>query len=94
MLSSLEYIKLIFPLLVNFKNDRETDGYVAIDYVNAIVASLNRYNKPRRGEDEPSRRYEVKQLLTHLVYLEGGNVNVDAVALEVRCVTRLRLVLV
>ena len=58
-----------------------------MDYVNAIVASLNRYNKPRRGEEEPSRRYGVRQLLTHMVYLEGGKVNVEAAALEVRCLS-------
>lgn len=69
---------------MNFKNDRETDGYTAIDYVNAIVSSLNRYNKPRKGDGRAPRQYEVRQLLTHLVYLEGGQVSVDANALQVR----------
>ncbi|KAJ9101732.1 hypothetical protein QFC21_003071 [Naganishia friedmannii] len=78
-------------LLLNFKNDRETEGYVAIDYVNAIVASLNRYNKPRRGEEERSRRYEVRQLLTHMVYLEGGKVDVDVAALEAIGITVIKV---
>lgn len=68
---------------MNFKNDRETDGYTAIDYVNAIVSSLNGYNKPRKGDGRSRRHYEIRQLLTHLVYLEGGQVSVDAEALNV-----------
>lgn len=68
---------------MNFKNDRETDGYTALDYVNAIVSSLNRYNKPQKGDGRPRRHYEIRQLLTHLVYLEGGQVSVDAEALNV-----------
>lgn len=67
-------------LAVNFKNDRETDGYTAIDYVNAIVSSLNRYNKPKAGRPG---QYPVRRLLTHVVYLEGGMVPVNTEALQV-----------
>ncbi|GHJ86371.1 hypothetical protein NliqN6_2773 [Naganishia liquefaciens] len=66
-------------LLLNFKNDRETDGYTAIDYINAISSSLNRYNKPKAGRPG---QYPIHRLLTHVVFLEGGKVPVDTGALK------------
>ncbi|KZT61438.1 UPF0052-domain-containing protein [Calocera cornea HHB12733] len=84
-------------LLLNAKNDRETHGYKASDYIRAIVRSLNRadlggqrsepLHPPRRRETQSS--YPVSAYVTHLFYLEGGEVFVDVEAvtnLGVACV--------
>ncbi|KZO98240.1 UPF0052-domain-containing protein [Calocera viscosa TUFC12733] len=84
-------------LLLNAKNDRETPGYKASDYIRAIVRSLNRadlgarrsqpLHPPRRRETQSS--YPVSAYVTHLFCLEEGEVVVDVEAvtkLGVACV--------
>ena len=51
-----------------------------MDYVQTIVRSLNYYSTTKR---EKGRGYNVKRLVTHLVYLDGGGVEVDTLELEV-----------
>lgn len=60
-------------LLLNSENDRETDGYTAVDYVSAIVRTLN---SQRRG----GREWPTSAFVTHLVYLEKTSVAVDEAA--------------
>ncbi|KIJ59822.1 hypothetical protein HYDPIDRAFT_99914 [Hydnomerulius pinastri MD-312] len=77
-------------LLLNGKNDRETDGYTAVDYVRAIAAVLNsQYQTPSYGLGNASTIYPISAFITHLVYLEGTSVHVDVkalTALGVRCI--------
>jgi len=62
-------------------NDRETEGYTARDYIDVIVNMLNRANKPRRHYNERSSKrrliYPPRDLVSHLVYLEAGEVPID-----------------
>lgn len=73
---------------VNARNDRETMGYTASDYVSAIVRSLNDSNAAKKqgkhGSTNNSHHlvYPQTALVTHLVYLESGRVPVDADALQ------------
>jgi hypothetical protein len=79
--------------LVNSNNDRETDGYTAVDYVNTIVRTLNESKRSKRGNSgeimmpgvkiKTHRNYETSRLVTHLVYLEKGKVEVDLGQLQV-----------
>ncbi|EJU01793.1 UPF0052-domain-containing protein [Dacryopinax primogenitus] len=79
-------------LLLNAKNDRETHGYKASDYIRAIVRSLNRadlggqrskpLHPPRRRETQSS--YPVSAYVTHVFYLEEGEVVVDIPDVTVR----------
>lgn len=78
---------------VNSNNDRETDGYTAVDYVDTIVRTLNESKRSKRGDTgeivmpgiktKTQRRYETNRLITHLVYLEKGKVEVDRTRLQV-----------
>ncbi|RXK36105.1 hypothetical protein M231_06653 [Tremella mesenterica] len=65
-------------LLLNSKNDRETPHYKASDYVKTILTTLRTYDRPTRS---PST-WEAGRLLTHLVYLVGGEVEVDRDEIE------------
>ena len=78
---------------VNSNNDRETDGYTAVDYVSTIVRTLNESKRSKRGNSgeimmpgiktKTRRSYETNRLITHLVYLERGKVEVDLEHLQV-----------
>ncbi|KAN0101027.1 hypothetical protein V8E55_001011 [Tylopilus felleus] len=71
-------------LLLNGRNDRETDGYTAVDYVKAIVGVLNSdYQKPSYGLGNASTVYPISAFITHLVWLEGTRIEVDVMALAV-----------
>ncbi|KAL1678701.1 hypothetical protein EV122DRAFT_211386 [Schizophyllum commune] len=77
-------------LLLNSKNDRETDGYSAVDYVLAIANTLNTQYSPGSysGLGNVATRYPVSAFITDLVYLKEGQVDVDVAAitsLGVRC---------
>ncbi|KAG6333971.1 hypothetical protein ID866_5122 [Astraeus odoratus] len=76
--------------LLNGKNDRETDGYAAVDYVRAIASVLNaHYQKPPYGLGNVQTIYPVSAFVTHLIYLEGTSIVVDEndlAILGVRCV--------
>ncbi|KAF9454921.1 UPF0052-domain-containing protein [Macrolepiota fuliginosa MF-IS2] len=76
-------------LLLNSENDRETEGYTAVDYILAIARTLNSsYQMAPYGLGNASTTYPVSAFVTHLVYLEGGSVVVDVThitALGVSC---------
>jgi len=76
----------IILMLVNSSNDRETPGYTASEYAATILEMLRRYDKPRRPHVITSDQ-RANRLITHVVYLEGGNVKVDEFAMKVcRCI--------
>ncbi|KAG9310302.1 hypothetical protein JVU11DRAFT_9422 [Chiua virens] len=65
-------------LLLNGKNDRETDGYTAVDYVKVIAGVLNsNYQKPSYGLGNANTVYPVSAFITHLVWLRGTHIEVD-----------------
>ncbi|KAI6153145.1 hypothetical protein BKA82DRAFT_4086460 [Pisolithus tinctorius] len=76
--------------LLNGRNDRETDGYTAVDYVRAIVSVLNSpYQKPPHGLGNVQTIYPISAFITHLVYLENTSIAIDKeelTALGVQCV--------
>jgi hypothetical protein len=69
-------------------NDRETEGYNARDYIEVIVTMLNTADKPRRHHGEGSGRrrsfYHARDLVSHLVYLEAGEVPINPAEIAVR----------
>ncbi|KAG8761615.1 hypothetical protein FRC11_013504 [Ceratobasidium sp. 423] len=83
-------------LLLNAQNDRETEGYTAEDYVNAIVRVLNRHDrlshKALKGTQTPDfliRDYPISAFVTHVVYLRGSSIQVNQARLAaagVHCV--------
>ncbi|KAF7340159.1 UPF0052-domain-containing protein [Mycena venus] len=68
-------------LLLNAKNDRETDGYTAVDYINAIVRTLNaHYNTQSYGlayGSGSNTTFPVSAFITDLIYLKDTSVQVD-----------------
>ncbi|KAJ7674447.1 hypothetical protein B0H17DRAFT_1170677 [Mycena rosella] len=79
-------------LLLNSKNDRETDGYTAVDYINAIVRTLNaQYNAQSYGLAYGlggNTTFPVSAFITDLVFLKDTSVAVDLrqiTAMGVRC---------
>ncbi|CCO27855.1 putative protein YNL011C [Rhizoctonia solani AG-1 IB] len=71
-------------LLLNGQNDRETEGYTAEDYVNAIARVLNRHDrlshKALKGTQTPDfliRDYPVSAFVTHVIYLRGSSIRID-----------------
>ncbi|KAJ7451152.1 UPF0052-domain-containing protein [Mycena latifolia] len=79
-------------LLLNSKNDRETDGYTAVDYINAIVRTLNvHYNTQSYGLAYgigSNTTFPVSAFITDLVFLKDTSVAVDLrqiTAMGVRC---------
>lgn len=69
-------------MTVNSSNDRETPAYTASEYASTILEMLRRYDKPRRPHVITSDQ-RANRLITHVVYLEGGNVRVDEFAMNV-----------
>lgn len=66
-------------LLLNSTLDRETPGYSSLDFVKAISLACNR----AYGEDEETKRtFEPMSFVTHVVYLEGSEVQVEKDELE------------
>jgi len=72
-------------LLLNSRNDRETGGYTAVDYIRKIARTLN-------AQDEglsPYTSYPISAFITHMVHLTGGSVVVDVeqiTEMGVKCV--------
>ncbi|KAI0771043.1 UPF0052-domain-containing protein [Trametes elegans] len=78
-------------LLLNSANDRETDGYSAVDYIRTIARTLNdgHHAQTYGGLSKADTTYPVSAFITHLVYLKGTTVEVDVraiTALGVQCV--------
>ncbi|KAJ7071574.1 hypothetical protein C8F01DRAFT_1111091 [Mycena amicta] len=79
-------------LLLNAKNDRETEGYTAVDYIQAIVHTLNaHYDTPSYGlayGAGSNTMFPVSAFITDLVFLKDTTVVVDQrqiTAMGVRC---------
>ncbi|KAF9457476.1 UPF0052-domain-containing protein [Collybia nuda] len=76
-------------LLLNTKNDRETDGYTAADYIHAMVRTLNAsYHTQPYGLGNANTTYPISAFVTDLVYLKGSKVFVDVqvvTGLGVKC---------
>ncbi|KAI0292244.1 UPF0052-domain-containing protein [Multifurca ochricompacta] len=67
-------------LFLNSKNDRETEGYTAVDYIRAIARTLNaRYLTEPYGlaPGNSATTYPASVFVTHLVHLRGCTVHVD-----------------
>ncbi|PFH54681.1 hypothetical protein AMATHDRAFT_134612 [Amanita thiersii Skay4041] len=65
-------------LLLNVKNDRETEGYSAMDYIQAICRTLNAsYDSQGFGVGKAVTSYPVSAFITDLIYLKGTEVEVD-----------------
>jgi hypothetical protein len=65
-------------LLLNAENDRETDGYSAVDYLQAIARILNNdYCTQAYGLGGANTRYPISAFVTDLVYLQGTHIAVD-----------------
>ncbi|KAF8338180.1 UPF0052-domain-containing protein [Cantharellus anzutake] len=64
-------------LLLNGKNDRETDGFTATDYIRAISKQLNFCQSPNPQMPMRETSYPVSAFITHLVYLKNSAVKVD-----------------
>ncbi|KAK2461746.1 hypothetical protein APHAL10511_006209 [Amanita phalloides] len=64
-------------LLLNSVNDRETEGYSAVDYIRVIVNTLNaNYNSQPFGLGNMTTTYPVSAFITDMVYLKGTNIEV------------------
>jgi 2-phospho-L-lactate transferase/gluconeogenesis factor (CofD/UPF0052 family) len=59
--------------LLNSHNDRETFGMTAIDYVDRVTDSLNRFGELSNLTED---------YITHLLYVEGTDIPVDKVSLN------------
>ncbi|KAH9991052.1 UPF0052-domain-containing protein [Russula vinacea] len=79
-------------LFLNSKNDRETEGYTAVDHIQAIARTLNaRYQVQPYGlgPDNASTTYPVSAFVTHMVHLRDCAVHVDVALISelgVRCI--------
>ncbi|BGP18418.1 hypothetical protein JCM10213_001665 [Rhodosporidiobolus nylandii] len=63
-------------LLLNSVHDRETPDYTAADFVSAIREACE------RSSEEGEGAVEARAIITHVVYLRGGEVRVDEEALR------------
>ncbi|KAF8912880.1 hypothetical protein CPB84DRAFT_1811880 [Gymnopilus junonius] len=76
-------------LLLNAENDRETHGYTAADYIQAITRTLNTSHSAHTyGLGGANTTYPISAFITDLVYLQGTQVSVDVnqiTSLGVRC---------
>ncbi|TBU54005.1 hypothetical protein BD310DRAFT_936957 [Dichomitus squalens] len=78
-------------LLLNSTNDRETDGYSAVDYIRIVARTLNdgHHAKTYGGLSKADTTWPISAFITHLVYLKGTAVEVDIpqiTYLGVRCI--------
>lgn len=66
-------------LLLNSCNDRETMGYTAVDYIQAIANMLNKSDgREAEDSDNPLRRPRpVSAFITHVVYLTNSALTVN-----------------
>ncbi|KAK1224706.1 hypothetical protein PQX77_012379 [Marasmius sp. AFHP31] len=76
-------------LLLNTENDRETEGYTAVDYVLAITRTLNDTYEPQSyGIGNARTQFPISAFVTDLIYLRNTKVDIDVkklTALGVRC---------
>ncbi|WVR06371.1 hypothetical protein IAU60_003402 [Kwoniella sp. DSM 27419] len=74
-------------VLLNSSNDRETPAYTASEYINTVLTMLRHYDKPRRTRGHLSGSpaesiWKPTDLISHMVYLEGGQVEIDRNIIE------------
>ncbi|KAG0237751.1 hypothetical protein BGW42_000157 [Actinomortierella wolfii] len=66
--------------MLNGSNDRETPGYTALDFVWAITAALN--SSVRLSGQHWPREYPPMKYITHVIYLDNSEVEVDCWGIE------------
>ena len=66
-------------------NDRETPGYTASEYVASILGSLKHFDRPklRSAAFGMPAVWEPSRLVSHVAYLEGAKIPLDASLIEV-----------
>ncbi|KAM0787540.1 hypothetical protein ACM66B_003611 [Microbotryomycetes sp. NB124-2] len=74
-------------LLLNSQHDRETAGYTALDFVEAIRSACSEafgaHERYQEGNGSLNgRQLDANEVITHVVYVEHGQVEVDRQALE------------
>lgn len=69
-------------LFLNSTLDRETPGYTAMDFVEAIRSACSAHYGEEHGHGRP-RELEAKELISHVVYIEQGEVQVEVDQLQV-----------
>jgi len=78
-------------LLLNGENDRETDGYGAIDYLRAIVDTLNaQQHQQQENSDDGIIPLPASAYITHMIYLPGCSILVDVEQIQslgIRCIS-------
>lgn len=76
-------------LLLNSTEDRETTGYEAVDFVDALTAACRRSSSTWTGIGAVaagggrSREIEPRDVVTHVVYVRNGHIRVDEAQLRV-----------
>ena len=76
-------------LLLNSTEDRETTGYEAVDFVDALTAACRRSSANWTGMGAVAaggarnREIEPRDIVTHVVYVRNGHVRVDEAQLRV-----------
>ncbi|KAG0306220.1 hypothetical protein BGZ98_002774 [Dissophora globulifera] len=66
--------------MLNGTNDRETPDYTALDFIKALTGALN-YSLKLSGQFWPTE-YKPSQYITHLIYLDNSEVQVDTWGIE------------
>ncbi|KAI1317481.1 hypothetical protein EDD11_008418 [Mortierella claussenii] len=66
--------------MLNGTNDRETPDYTALDFIWALTGALN-YSLKLSGQFWPTE-YKPSQYITHLIYLDTSEVQVDVWGVE------------
>lgn len=61
-------------LLLNSKLDRETPGYTASDFVEAVRSACS----GSYGAEGTAMPFEARELISHVVYIEGSEVQADS----------------
>ncbi|KZT08962.1 UPF0052-domain-containing protein [Laetiporus sulphureus 93-53] len=65
-------------LLLNSRNDRETSGYTATDYIKTIARTLNTpYHSAYGGLRTSDTTCPISAYITHMLYLNGTPIDVD-----------------
>ncbi|RHZ50873.1 hypothetical protein Glove_490g55 [Diversispora epigaea] len=66
-------------LILNGYNDLETDGYIASDFVKAII---NGCNSSLKLSGLWSKGYQSNKYISHMIFLDNSQINVDKLEIE------------
>lgn len=80
-------------LLLNTRHDRETPSYSCADFIAAIVEACERSSVEAGAGAEGAEEVEVNpwEVVSHVVWMEGGDVGVEEGNLRVRLLSFTRL---